>query len=298
MSDCPQCKSPVAREGQQFCYRCGNDLRSFYSAQGITLKGGETEPAPPADNPKPPVPKQDPPNPEPQPSLDAPNPLEITSDSVRPSATAEQKATLRILLPTGDLFDRELTRVETQLGKNPRNDLVIADSSVSTTHAVIRNDNGTYSVSDLGSRNGTYVNGERITEPRQLQHGDVIGLGLTKLTFRLANHSETGAIDVTVMLSDLPGGNAPQPLTEESLARAAVAEGLVSEADIKRLRGPDAKGRRLYRGLVEESAASEESLRNLMTWRRPRLMIRSQRDSLPNLLASTGSFRSPSRGTD
>ena len=68
------------------------------------------------------------------------NPLEITSDSLHPSSVGEQKATLRILLPTGDLFDRELTRVETQLGKNPRNDLVIADSSVSTTHAVIRND--------------------------------------------------------------------------------------------------------------------------------------------------------------
>jgi pSer/pThr/pTyr-binding forkhead associated (FHA) protein len=255
----------VAREGQQFCYRCGQDLRSFYSAQGINIKGTEPESAPPAGSPDLPVSEQPAPEGESSTPLAELNPLEITSDSVRPSEVAEQKATLRILLPTGDLFDRELTRIETQLGKNPRNDLVIADSSVSTTHAVIRNDNGVYSVSDLGSRNGTYVNGERITEPRKLQHGDVIGLGLTKLTFRLANHSETGAIDVTVMLPGVPGVTAPPPLTEDSLARAAVAERLVSEADVQRLRGPDARDRRLYRALVEESAVGEESLRNLMS---------------------------------
>src|SRR6185503_17646966 len=47
------------------------------------------------------------------------------------------KANLKILLPTGDVFDREINDEETQIGKGPRNDLVIADPSVSTAHSVL-----------------------------------------------------------------------------------------------------------------------------------------------------------------
>ena len=260
MTECPECKSPVAREGQQFCYRCGQDLRAFYNSQGITLKelgskplpnealgsSPERETATPAE----PIPIQD--------------PLDITSDALKPSSAPEQNATLRILLPTGDLFDREITRVETQLGKNPRNDIMIADSSVSTTHALIRNDGGKFMVSDLGSRNGTYLNGERLLEPRVLQHGDVIGLGLSKLTFRMRGHSETAAFDKTDLLKEEPP-KGPSPLTEESLARAVVAQGLVAAADVDRLRGPGLKGRSLYRTLIEERATDDKSLRDLMS---------------------------------
>ena len=46
---CPQCKSPVAREGQRFCYRCGNDLREYYEA--LNIKQPDEQEAPPRPEP-------------------------------------------------------------------------------------------------------------------------------------------------------------------------------------------------------------------------------------------------------
>jgi pSer/pThr/pTyr-binding forkhead associated (FHA) protein len=130
---------------------------------------------------------------------------------------------------------------------------------------VIRNAGGAYTVSDLGSRNGTFVNGERITQPRTLRHGDVIGLGLSKLTFRRAGHSETGAIDVTEFLPTAPTPSGPPPLTEDSLAQAVISAGLVAQREVDRVRGQGSKGRRLYRSLVEDKLAGDDALRDLMS---------------------------------
>src|SRR6185295_15666654 len=98
MTECPQCKSPVAREGQQFCYRCGQDLREFYNSQGITIRVAGSKPLPPIQE----VPAASSPDNDSTTPAEI-DPLDITSDSVKPSSAAEQKATLRILLPTGDL---------------------------------------------------------------------------------------------------------------------------------------------------------------------------------------------------
>ncbi|HJZ67108.1 MAG TPA: FHA domain-containing protein, partial [Blastocatellia bacterium] len=173
-----------------------------------------------------------------------------------------QKALLKILLPTGDIFDRELAGDETQIGKGPRNDIVIADPAVSTAHALIRLDGNVYTIKDTSSRNGTFVNGERVADERRLNHGDVIGMGLSKLTFRLGDYSETGTIDIDQMAAS-QGRATPPPLTEESLANAVAGAGLASKSDLDRIRG-DGKGRRLYRALIEERITSEESLRDLM----------------------------------
>mgnify|MGYP003439053018 CR=1 FL=1 len=45
----------------------------------------------------------------------------------------------------------------------PRNDIVIADPAVSSAHAIISYEKGNYTIRDLGSRNGTYLNGDRLT---------------------------------------------------------------------------------------------------------------------------------------
>ena len=267
---CPQCKSPVAREGQRFCYRCGNDLREYYEALNIKQPDEQEPQAAPdsktgdmtvtnqtkaqeTDN----IPR----------AVDtvAVNPLD-TTDAVEPQGEIEHMAMLRILLPSGDVFDRQMQRAEAQIGKGPRNDIVIADPAVSSSHALIRAEEGVYTITDLGSRNGTFVNSERISEPRQLNHGDIVGIGLSKITFRLRNHSETGAINLTEVLAQLPSTPAgPMPLTEDSLVQAVINEGLVTRNDVERLRGPDARGRRLYRAILDERQASEESLRDLMS---------------------------------
>lgn len=185
-------------------------------------------------------------------------------DGADPAApAAPPKASLKILLPTGDVFDRELKNKETQIGKGPRNDIVIADPAVSTAHAMVRLEGSGYTISDIGSRNGTVVNGERVTEPRQLNHGDVIGLGLSKLTFRITDYSETGAFEIDRSVAAGKPAARP-PLTEESLALALVAAGLGSKADVDRVRSGKS-GRTLYHALIEERLTDEENLRDLMS---------------------------------
>jgi hypothetical protein len=69
------------------------------------------------------------------------------------------------------------------LGRLPECDVVVADPGASRQHARIRNDDGEYVLTDLGSTNGTLVNDEVIRE-RVLDHGDRITIGETVFEFR------------------------------------------------------------------------------------------------------------------
>ncbi len=85
------------------------------------------------------------------------------------------------------------------IGRSPSNELVVADRKVSRRHAVIHKQNGyEYWIVDLGSGNGTYVNGMRVSLPRQLIDNDKILFGEFAVTFRqtdLPDHvSRTAAI--------------------------------------------------------------------------------------------------------
>lgn len=71
------------------------------------------------------------------------------------------------------------------LGKDKSNAVVIpGDRQVSRTHAVFEPYPTGWSIKDLGARNGTFVNGERIWGERLLRHGDEIRVGRTRLVFR------------------------------------------------------------------------------------------------------------------
>src|SRR3954465_4949754 len=65
--------------------------------------------------------------------------------------------------------------------EHPSADLVIPDPGVSRRHARLLRDNGTVILEDLGSSNGTYVNGQRISGPVQLGAGDEVQIGATVL---------------------------------------------------------------------------------------------------------------------
>jgi hypothetical protein len=71
------------------------------------------------------------------------------------------------------------------VGKAKENDIALdGDATVSRLHAVLERFEAGWCVSDLGSSNGTYVNGERIWSPRRLRHGDELRVGRTRLLFR------------------------------------------------------------------------------------------------------------------
>ena len=60
------------------------------------------------------------------------------------------------------------------------NDIAVDDEYASTRHAAVtRRDDGTIWIEDLGSTNGTWVNGNRVWDRRQLEPGDTIRIGRT-----------------------------------------------------------------------------------------------------------------------
>jgi len=75
-------------------------------------------------------------------------------------------------------FDKPLIHI----GRALDNDLVIENLSVSRRHAQIEDENGRFFVTDLGSANGTFVNGNRI-QKQPLKDQDEISIGKVKLFF-------------------------------------------------------------------------------------------------------------------
>jgi adenylate cyclase len=70
------------------------------------------------------------------------------------------------------------------IGRSPDNSLVLSDAKISRHHAEVRLvSSGQYRLSDLGSANGTLLNGRRLTAPRELQNGDIIQIGTASLRF-------------------------------------------------------------------------------------------------------------------
>lgn len=70
-----------------------------------------------------------------------------------------------------------------RIGRQADNDLVVSDPGISRHHAEVINESGTCTLHDLGSTNGTYVNGSVVTE-HALGEGDRISLGSTVVEFR------------------------------------------------------------------------------------------------------------------
>jgi ABC-type multidrug transport system ATPase subunit/pSer/pThr/pTyr-binding forkhead associated (FHA) protein len=72
-----------------------------------------------------------------------------------------------------------------KIGRDPRNDLVIGHPSVSRFHARVERRQGSFVITDLGSSNGTYVNGKAITTSVTLRTGDTIHIGCDRLVLNI-----------------------------------------------------------------------------------------------------------------
>lgn len=78
------------------------------------------------------------------------------------------------------VLDRDLLAI----GRDPTNNIVVNDPQVSRQHARIARQGDLMVIEDVGSTNGTFVNGMRLTSPHTLVNGDMIGLGdAATLTF-------------------------------------------------------------------------------------------------------------------
>lgn len=88
-----------------------------------------------------------------------------------------------------------------KIGKDTNNDVVISNSTVSRQHAVVTiSDDGTTTIRDLNSTNGTYVNGKRITGETSLKPGDKVQLGNHLITYEeLTTPTHKGKKEETIV---------------------------------------------------------------------------------------------------
>ena len=77
-----------------------------------------------------------------------------------------------------------IERPVAHIGRGQHNDVRINDGSVSASHATLTRRGGSWVVLDLGSTNGTYVEGERIAGERRLTGVTELRFGNVKLMFR------------------------------------------------------------------------------------------------------------------
>lgn len=77
-----------------------------------------------------------------------------------------------------------LDKDEFTIGRDARNPIHLPNRQVSRRHARLKKRDDGFVLEDLGSKNGTFVNGERIQAPHRLQDGDIVNIGVAyRLTF-------------------------------------------------------------------------------------------------------------------
>ena len=132
------------------------------------------------------------------------------------------------------------------------------DSTVSRVHAVLENLGFAWSVRDVGSRNGTYLNGEKISAERVLRSGDELRIGKSRLVFWEVKEGEeitAGEATISATPSQLP----PRLTRRELEVLVVLCRPLVSDDPF-----PEAVSvRRMAQELFVTEAAIKQHLQNL-----------------------------------
>ncbi|MCA9108785.1 MAG: SpoIIE family protein phosphatase [Planctomycetaceae bacterium] len=110
-----------------------------------------------------------------------------------------------ILLQGGAATPYDLSGVETTIGRLPECTIQVQSNMVSRQHARIVQQDGKYLLEDLGSGNGSFINGQQINEPTPLRHDDRVKIG--PILFRFEGDEAT--VDVETSASTLVDGVEP-----------------------------------------------------------------------------------------
>ncbi|MEU6985689.1 FHA domain-containing protein [Streptomyces sp. NPDC046324] len=146
----------------------------------------------------PPVPGPEPaPSPRPVPTPEPPAPAPPRTPP-RPSSVSYPAATGTFRQPTSV---RPLPTRTVRIGRAPDNDLVVDDLVVSRNHAELNaHADGTYWIKDLGSHNGTFLNGRPVAEAR-VTPDDIVGVGHSAFCLiggQLVEFTDTGEVSLDV----------------------------------------------------------------------------------------------------
>ena len=114
---------------------------------------------------------------------------------------------LYVVTNDGQIFNFPIHKEKVNIGRSNDNDLILVDNTVSRYHTKIQKNKNDYVLTDLGSYNGTRLNGKSIQRVL-LKHGDKIQIGSSKLTF-LINENATDRPEDSVVITterDTDGG--------------------------------------------------------------------------------------------
>lgn len=181
----------------------------------------------------------------------------------------------------------ELGIAEFVLGRDPACDFVINDIEVSRRHARLIAQSGGYVIEDLGSTNGTFVEGQRVDTVRPLKPGEKIQLG-ERVTLRYEaeaepSEAETRTLDVPSLLRTPQWEELPEEPPASRRPKEAPAEPPVSappEVTPTRLaaRGrqrPQRQRQRMdwARRLGKSKEAGRQDGEEMPIWRRPWFLV-------------------------
>jgi pSer/pThr/pTyr-binding forkhead associated (FHA) protein len=134
--------------------------------------------------------------------------------------TDESPKNLALLADPHTGQEYNLCRFTTSIGRSIAGDIVLSDNSVSRQHAVVYCLQGKFYLEDVGSTNGTMVNGQPLTGRTHLNSGDEIRFGISKLLFLLIPDRSA---QTKVFISQKP----TTPLEEQPAGLPLARQGIV-----------------------------------------------------------------------
>ncbi|MFZ5470700.1 MAG: sigma 54-interacting transcriptional regulator, partial [Myxococcota bacterium] len=147
---------------------------------------------------------------------------EVTESVAAPKPSRVELREWTVEVEAGPDQGRKVTTLGSliRIGSDPTNDLVLTDSTVSRRHLEIERTPGGLLLRDVGSRNGTFVDGRQVLQA-YLEPGDKATLGKTKLALKQQTKGTQVELDGGESFGELVGGSEAMRVVFAELRRAA-----------------------------------------------------------------------------
>ena len=132
---------------------------------------------------------------------------------------------LRYINKLGIPKDIELTGEPLSIGRSREADIPLLDDKVSRVHCGIRLSDGEFYLKDLKSRNGVFVNGQRVEDTAKLKAGDRIQVGSTVFVFEAASDKEDAAKGIASVQNSMDDGKGYTTILKEIVEDIVPTEG-------------------------------------------------------------------------
>src|SRR5918992_4509584 len=120
----------------------------------------------------------------------------------------------------------KLDKRKLTIGRSSRNDICIGDPFASRLHAELRSEGEQVLLVDMGSANGTYLNGQRVSGTVKLEVGDLVRIGETEIEY--ASGDQAMLSGATVFLSGPAAAALPADTITSPISKRATSDLLSS----------------------------------------------------------------------